>query len=190
MAVAERVAAPATLRPAPFGSRLAAYILDWLVAFILSCIFLAIGGLILLVTSDMGAGNPPDRAMYAALIAAAMVAPVWLVITLAGWTFAGRSVGKLALNLRIVTRDGEPPGILRALGRLLVALVETAPLAAVPPSAVVVWLVDDVPSGLRLTWPLGLALLVPLVSVVCALVDREHRALHDLASGTRVISEA
>ncbi len=189
MAVAERVASLSAVRPAPFASRLLAYLLDWLVAFILTCVFLAAGGLIVLIASDMAREDAPDRAMAAGVATAAMAAPVWLVVTLTGWTMAGRSAGKLALDLKIVTRRGRPPGFGRALIRLTVALIESAPLAAAPVVAVLMYLADDSRAALRLGAPAAAGLLIPLASAICTLADRQHRALHDFAAGTRVVRE-
>lgn len=172
---------------APFGSRLAAQVLDWLVTFILTSAFMVAAGLYLLISSDMARRDPSDRAILTAALVAAMAVPAWCVVTLAGFTWHGRSVGKLAMNLRVVAGDGRPPGIGRSLVRLVVYILELAPLAAIAPviALVLAWR----PAGVLVPAlvALGGAAVLPLVSLGLVLRDREHRALHDLLAGTVVI---
>ena len=179
-----------TLPVASLGSRFAAYVLDWLVMFIISCLLLALGGLIVLLSSDMGGRDPSDRALNGALLVASLAAPVWFVMTLAGWLWQGQTIGKMALRLRIVGPDGEPPGLGRALARMALYVIGNLPAAALVPAFVAVALLrrqGDVPTFLALP---ALALTAPaLVSVLLLLFDRQHRALHDWVAGTRVISD-
>ena len=188
MAVAEHPAMAPTAYPAGFAARLAAYVLDWLVTFILACVCTASAGLLLLLTSDMGRTDPPDRAIYAALIIATLVVPVWFVMTLAGWTWEGRSIGKLAMNLRILDRRGHPPGVWRAMLRLAVYIVENVPVAALAPTMAAALLLRSQPVLPVIGAAFSLSLLVPLVSTVLVLHDRRHRALHDFIAGTVVVS--
>lgn len=189
MTVADRPAIAIAAAPAPLGSRLAAYLLDWLVTFILACVFVSAAGLLLLVASDMGRTDPPDRVLYAALLVAAMVVPVWVLVTLLGWSWHGQSVGKLAMNLRIVDRGGAAPGLGRALVRLAVYTVENLLLLLAPLGGAAAWWLRSrgLPPPLLLAPPA--ALLVPFVSVALLLVDREHRALHDRLAGTWVVAD-
>jgi uncharacterized RDD family membrane protein YckC len=171
------------------GSRLAAYLLDWLVMFILVCVFLAVAGLVLLLASDMGRRDPSDRAIDVAIIIASLVVPVWLVLTFAGWSWQGRSVGKLAMNLRIVNRRGLPPGPGRSAVRLLVYVVENLPLTIALPIAGVSWLLRAHAAGRVIAIAAVASLALPLVSLLLALGDRAGRTLHDRAAGTHVIAE-
>lgn len=187
MTVADHPLAAARVRYAGFGSRLAAYLLDWLVTFILTCLFLAGAGLFLLAASDMGRRDPTDQDMVWFIAIASLSAPVWLALTLGGWAWYGRSVGKLAMNLRIVTSAGNRPGFLRAAVRVLVYTVESAPLAAAIPAAAAAWMLrGHLPFSIVLA-AIGGSLLLPLLSGVLLQRDRYHRSLHDLLSGTRVI---
>ena len=188
MTVAERSQSPPAL-PASVASRIAAYALDWLVTFILACLFLSAAGLLLLVATDMGRRDAPDGAIYAALIVASLVVPVWLVVTLAGWAWSGRTVGKLAMNLRVVDRDGRPPGWPRAAVRLVVYLLESLPLAVLAPAVAAGVLLRARPLGAYLLVGGAALLLLPLVSLVLALRDGAHRALHDRVAGTVVRAE-
>jgi uncharacterized RDD family membrane protein YckC len=189
VAVAQRPAAPIASPPASIGGRLAAYALDWVVAFILTCVFLAAGGLVLLVTSDMGREDPPDRALVAALVIASLVVPVWFVMTLTGWTWYGRSVGKLAMNQRIVDGRGGPPGLGRSLLRLFVYVVENAPMAMLLPLAVAAWVTRERTLLLPALAGSAVVLPVPLVSAVLMMIDRRRRSLHDRVAGTLVVDD-
>lgn len=188
-AVAEHAGPRITAEPAPLGARLIAFLLDWLVTFILVCLFTASAGLVLLIASDMGREDPPDRALYAALLIASLVVPVWAVLTLTGWVWHGRSAGKLAMNLQVVDSSGRPPGIPRAAARLVVYMLENAPIAMVAPVVLGMTLLRAhavVPQALA---ALAAALVLPVISAALALRDPRHRTLHDLAAGTLVVAQ-
>jgi uncharacterized RDD family membrane protein YckC len=176
----------APLRPARAGLRLVAYLVDWLVMVILGSVLVSVGGLQLYLASGRGRHDAPDGSIYAFLLISVLVLPLWLLVTLVGWA-AGRSVGKLALGLRIVDRRGRRPGLLRSLGRLLVFLLENLPLFAAV-ALIAAWAtVDDAPG-----WTLPLALLLLLVPVLTlgpSLRALGGRPLHDRAAGTLVIEE-
>ncbi len=188
MVVADGTERHLIVEPAGFGSRLAAYLLDSLVAFIISCLCAASAGLLLLINSDMGRKDPSERAIYAALIVASLAAPIWLVMTLHGWTAHGRTIGKLAMNLRIVDGRGRNPSLARALPRMVVYLLESLPLAGVAPVAALAYLLQT-PVVPRVLVATGLALLVPLISVALALGHPRRRALHDIVAGTLVVRD-
>jgi uncharacterized RDD family membrane protein YckC len=168
--------------------RLVAYVVDWLVTVIIASVLVSIGGLQLYLASDRGTTDPPDWAVYVFLGIALLALPIWLVMTLAGWSTSGRSIGKLATGLRIVDRRGRRPGFLRSLLRVAVYCVENTPFV-VAPAVVALQLVADeaLPA-----WSLPVALLLLLgamVALLPALVSRGGRTLHDLAAGTTVVEE-
>jgi len=177
----------ATLRPARAGLRLLAYVVDWLVTVILGSVLISIGGLQLYLASGRGRHDAPDGAIYAFLIISLLVVPLWVAITLAGWA-RGRSVGKLALGLRIVGPAGRRPGIWRALGRLSVFALESLPLLGAMAVLVVGAQADDTLP--RWTIPAALlVLLASLGSLLPALRRLGGRPLHDVAAGTLVVEE-
>jgi uncharacterized RDD family membrane protein YckC len=183
---AVRRAAPA--RRARVGLRLAAYVVDWLVTVIVASTLISVGGMQLWLATDRGTQDAPNASLYAFLVLAPLALPLWLLVTLAGWSYAGRSVGKLAMGLRIVDQRGRPPGLRRGAARLAVFLPENLALIAAPAAialrlaagdALPVWVV-----------PLGvLLLLAALAALAPALVNRGGRALHDIAAGTVVVEE-
>lgn len=189
MAIAERPGMESAAAPAGFGRRVGAYVLDWLVGFILTCLFAAAAGLALLRASDMGGRDPSDRAIYTALVIALAVVPAWAALTWAGWTWSGQSVGKVAMNLRIVGPAGRSPGPGRAVVRLIVYMAENALLVALLPMLAVALLFRSrVPAG-TLIVIMAAALIIPAFSAVLALRGPTHRALHDRVAGTTVIAE-
>ncbi|MFN8556252.1 MAG: RDD family protein [Dehalococcoidia bacterium] len=186
---AARQAEMRPIHPASLGARLGAYVLDWLVGFIVTCALLAAAGLVLLLASDMGRQDPPDRALYAALGVAGLTLPLWLALTLVGWTWRGQSIGMTAIGLRVVDWYGDPPSLPRALLRLIIYTLENAPLAAIGPIAGAALALRAQANLTQALAGLGVALLAPLVSLAIALVDRYGRAPHDLIAGTLVIAE-
>lgn len=143
------------LRPARLGSRMLAFVVDLSlqVAFglVVATVMLP---LTLPRSSAFGHG-----VLVVATILVFVAAPV-LVETLTG----GRSVGKLALGLRVVRVDGGPIGFRHALTRALVGLAVEWPGLLVPP----------------VSWLLCLGVMVG---------QRSGRRLGDLAAGTLVVHE-
>ena len=74
----------------------------------------------------------------------------------------GRTLGKMAARIRAVRTDENPMSLTRAAWREVV--VKMGP-SLLPEPIFLIWLIDDF-------WPLW---------------DRQNRALHDMAAGTRVV---
>jgi uncharacterized RDD family membrane protein YckC len=184
---------PATSRAVPLRRaravlRLIAYLVDWLVTVIITSILVSIGGLQLYIASDRGTQEAPDTAAYAFVVITLLIVPIWLVMTLAGWSVSGRSVGKLAAGLKIVDRRGRPPGFFRSFLRLIVYVLENAPLV-VGPGVFLLWAVSDeaLPA-----WALpvaGFLFLLAVATLLPAVLSSVGRPLHDLVAGTTVVEE-
>jgi uncharacterized RDD family membrane protein YckC len=147
------------VRVARLGSRALALIMDITVQVILLYTFAVAAGLMLLVM-----GNAADDALAIALYT--IIVAVVLIGYPAGseTLFRGRTLGKLAVGLRVVRVDGGPIRFRHAFTRALV--------------------------GVALEWP-GLVL-VPLtwvVSLGTMLAQPQGRRIGDLAAGTLVIHE-
>ena len=184
--VASGRAAPARLaRP---WLRLAAYVVDWLVTVIVASVLVSIGGLQLYLASDRGMQDPPDGSVYVFLGLALLALPIWMVMTLAGWSTSGRSVGKLATGLRIVDRFGRPLGVVRSVVRFAVYGVENVPVVAAPVVAAL-WLVADDALPVWTVPVTAFLLFGSVVALLPALVSHGGRTLHDIAAGTTVIEE-
>ncbi|MFI6328648.1 RDD family protein [Micromonospora chersina] len=146
------------VRAARLGSRVLALLID-LVAQLVVAMLLSAGLSVLVVSL-------PGDLMDAALAGALQL--VVLVLVLVGYPvlmerFAGgRTLGKLAVGLRVVRADGGPVGVGQSLTRALV--------------------------GVAVEWPgLVLPLLSWAASVTVMLTDPRGRRLGDLVAGTLVV---
>lgn len=99
---------------APFGRRLIALVIDWLIAS-LSAVALA------------GASYPPDNVKQNLVITAFFVAEVALTTGLVGF-----SIGKRLVGLRVEGPDGQPIGVLRAVARTILICLVIPPLVTNP----------------------------------------------------------
>ncbi|MDW5329886.1 RDD family protein [Plantactinospora sp. KLBMP9567] len=149
------------IRAARLGSRVLALLVDVLVQITLAVILLSCAGILL--SSLVGPGLLDGAALRG-------LQTVGVVLILVGYPVAcetlnsGRTVGKLAVGLRVVRADGGRVGFRQALTRSLV--------------------------GVAVEWPgLVLPLLTWAVGVTVMLTDPRGRRLGDLAAGTLVIHD-
>jgi uncharacterized RDD family membrane protein YckC len=105
-----------SMTPASYGKRVAAYIIDWLIAVVPSIVFLVVGTIFLFSENLVGIG----------VIFILIGALAWLVIGLWNKVFregkTGQSVGKSQMNIALVDADtGNPLGAGRCFLREFVA---------------------------------------------------------------------
>ncbi|HEU4978187.1 MAG TPA: RDD family protein [Solirubrobacteraceae bacterium] len=134
---------------ASWWSRVAAALLDGLIVFVVA----------VAVTVLVGAGGGGGTAARTAggfvfLLVALLYAPLLLA------TNEGRTIGKQALSIRVVTDDARPPGWGTAILREVL-----------------------------LKGIFGVIGIVLVIDVLVPLFDRRNRALHDMAAHTRVVSD-
>ena len=79
---------------------------------------MAVAGLVIFLTSDYGAVDPPDRSYYTALTIIAAMVPIWLLYHALLWGTTGRTAGLWLMDLRVVRRNGARIGMWRALLRV------------------------------------------------------------------------
>jgi uncharacterized RDD family membrane protein YckC len=119
------------LRYASFETRLVAFVLDMIVLFSVFLLFTSVAGLQLLLRSDFGDVDPPDSAFYlAAIILLIYFFPLFPLYFLALWVWRGQTVGKVAMAIKVVRRDGRRLGVGTALLRLVGYLFSTLLLFA------------------------------------------------------------
>jgi uncharacterized RDD family membrane protein YckC len=119
------------LRYASFETRLVALVLDVIVLFSVLLLFVTVAGLQLLLRSEFGDIDPPDSAFYlAAIIILVYFFPFFPLYFLTLWVWRGQTVGKMAMAIKVVRRDGHPLGVGTALLRLVGYLFSTLPLFA------------------------------------------------------------
>jgi uncharacterized RDD family membrane protein YckC len=111
------------LAHAGVGSRLVAAAID-------VALQIVAGIVLVLITSDLASGT--DSAAFAAVIVVELVLVVAGYPILMEWLNRGRTVGKLAMGLRVVRDDGGPIGFRQALVRGLAGLVLEKPGIAFP----------------------------------------------------------
>ncbi|SCL54082.1 Uncharacterized membrane protein YckC, RDD family [Micromonospora citrea] len=146
------------VRAARIGSRVLALMIDILVQLALA--------LVLSLTAAVVFANLPTGLVDDALAGGA--ATVGLILVLVGYPVLcerlnhGRTLGKMAVGLRVVSADGAPVGLRQSLTRALV--------------------------GVAVEWPgLVLPLLSWVAGVAVMLSDRRGRRLGDLVAGTLVV---
>lgn len=167
-------------RPVLFGGdmplilrRVGAWLIDFTIAFFVVFVAASIAG----VAPSPEAAMEPDQADQTGLV-------VWLVAVpfVYRWGMQsafGYTLGKLGMGLRLVDRDGQPPGPIDVLNREAVQLVLLYAWQVVPQSAI-----DAVP------FMTTLLILGPLGDVYSMFRRRDSRALHDLPARTQVIRVA
>jgi uncharacterized RDD family membrane protein YckC len=148
------------VRVARLGSRVLALLLDIMVELFLFGILLYVSETLVLTVAGSLADEALSRAVGIVVIVVTLVGYPVVMETLLG----GRTLGKLALGLRVVRDDGGPIGFRQALIRAL--------------------------TGVALEWPgLLLPLLTWLVALTTMLVNPQSKRIGDLMAGTIVIHE-
>ena len=164
-------------RPALFGGdmplimrRVGAWLIDFTIAFFVVFVAASIAG----VVPGPEAATETDQTGLVVWLVAVPFVYRWAMQSALGYT-----VGKLGMGLRLVDRDGQPPGPMAVLNREAVQLVLLYAWQVVPQSAV-----DAVP------FVTTLLILGPLGDVYTMFRRRDTRALHDVPAGTQVIRVA
>lgn len=117
-----------TLPYASFSLRTVAFILDGMVSVSVFALFVAIGGLQILIRSN-GGDDPTDSATYTGLAIAfsSLLFLPWYFI--AAWWWKGQTLGMMAVNIAVTDREGNLPSFRQAFLRALVYPLSFAPLA-------------------------------------------------------------
>ncbi len=114
------------LRYASFETRLVAFVLDAIVLFSVLALFFVVAFLQILLRSDFGEVDPPDSAFYLAAIILLVYffafLPLYFVVLLA---WRGQTVGKMAMDIKVVRSDGRPVGLGTAILRLIGYMLST-----------------------------------------------------------------
>lgn len=99
---------------ASLGRRSLAFLIDALLVLVLASVVLAVPG----------AGFYDDHTVAAGLIFFAVATAVFNYFAISEWKWGGRTVGKKALGIRVLTEDGEALGFAAASMRNLLRLVD------------------------------------------------------------------
>ncbi len=177
---------------ASLSARFFAYLIDSVVLLGFVLAFLALAGLVLWLSSNLGKEDPPDSAYYAFIgifIGGTIIS--WSVFNIVLMLWRRQTAGQYIAGLRIVCADESTPStgqtLLRwfALHPLLfhpLLIPVWALFAAITVSLTLSQFVFAVTLGL-----VALCIVAPAAALVAALLDRDRRSLYDRASGTIVI---
>lgn len=183
----------ATARPvAHLNARISAYLVDSVVLLAFVLVFFVIGGSILLLTSDLGKGDAPDSAYYAAVA-------VFLGGTLLSWTafnlalmrWRGQTAGMYVVGIKAVSADDPVLTTERTFLRWfglhpLLFHPFLLPIWAIFSLLVVSFTLNQVVLVVTLALVL-LCLVSPAANLLAAILDPERRTLHDRLARTLVV---
>jgi uncharacterized RDD family membrane protein YckC len=162
--VKELALRPSAAPLSPWWRRVLAYILDGRLIFAVeNLISLALGRGITIVR------HQSESHRLVTLLITLVVATVYYGAFMSRTN--GRTLGKLALGIRVVRTDGRAMTVARAVWRQVVIIHLIPGLIDLPGRQPVLLLLVSVLVLADALWPLW---------------DRENRALHDMAAGTRV----
>lgn len=175
------VAPPRTVaRLASLEMRIVAFVLDLVVLFICGSLFFALGGLVLLMSTNFGESDATDAAFNAFLIIWASSGLVWMLLEVVLTSWIGATIGKLIMGLKVVRRNGRHPALWRSFVRFIG--YQVAPMLVA--GAWALGLLSD--PALRLA-VLAIAGFVFILSFGMVFFVKGRRALQDVLAGTYVI---
>lgn len=172
------------------SARVLAYLIDSVVLFCFSIIFLLAAGMVLFLDSNQGRDQISDAEAWAFVGIMTSMVPAWLLVTWATYQRMGQTVGQFVLGLRVQNEDGTSPR-----GRqLLLYLLALHPLLFHPLFCGVWFLFAYVGISLAnsdAVFVLGvmlglLSLVAPLIGLVFLLSDPQRRTIHDRLAGLRL----
>lgn len=183
----------ATARPvAHLNARISAYLVDSVVLLAFILVFFVIGGSVLIFTSDLGKGDPPDSAYYASVaifLGGSLLS--WTAFNLALMRWRGQTTGMYVIGIRTVGDDRPALTTRRTLLRWfglhpLLFHPFLLPIWAIFSLLVVSFTLSQVVLVVTLALVL-LCLVSPAASLLAMLLHSERRALHDRLAGTLVV---
>jgi uncharacterized RDD family membrane protein YckC len=182
---------PAVPEHAGLGSRLFAYLLDSLVLFGFTMVFVTVAFLNIFLRSDSGRTDPTDATIWQSAALLMLTVPAWFLFNIVFASKRGQSVGQFVVGLRPATRSGGSPGLIR----LIVYWLALHPLLFHPILAAFWFLFAYIVLALAEHGPVVIALVTiglvsavaPFASLLFALGDPQRRGIHDLIAGTRVV---
>jgi len=172
------------------GARILAYLIDSVVLFCFSIVFLVAASLVLFVDSDEGRDEISNGEGWAVVALLLANLPAWVLCGVVLCLKRGQTVGQYLMGLSIVAEDGSPP----RLGRLVTYWLALNPLVFHPIMSAVwlftAWLLVAKTTNEVLVIVAGaLALLcfvAPVAGLAFMLSDPQRRTIHDRLSGLRV----
>jgi len=172
------------------GARILAYLIDSIVLFCFSIVFLVAASLVLFMDSDQGRDEITNGESWAVIGLLLANLPAWVLCNVLLTHKRGQTVGQYVMGLGIVAEDGSQP----ELGKLATYWLALNPLVFHPIMAAVwlflVWvLLAKTTNEVAVIVAASMALLcfvAPVAGLAFMLSDPQRRTIHDRLSGLRV----
>jgi uncharacterized RDD family membrane protein YckC len=170
------------VRYASFEARVAAGLIDAVVFFIIGALLIAVGSLIVLISSDFERVEPSEFAVNLFWACAASIVPVALLFLFVSLAWKGQTVGKSVMQIMVIRSDGRPLGILGSMGRVIGLLVYPLFLGA---GALGGYALRE--TMWQAVLSIGVAVTLVSAGLLWAAFDPHRRTLHDRIAGTIVV---
>jgi uncharacterized RDD family membrane protein YckC len=172
------------------GARILAYLIDSVILFCFSMIFLVAAFLVLFIDSEDAREDITNGEGWAVIFILLANLPAWILCSVLLCWKRSQTVGQYLMGLSIAKEDGSRPG----LGELATYWLALHPLVFHPLMSMVwlflAWLLlAKTTSEVMVIIAFSMALLcfvAPLAGLLLMLSDAQRRALHDRLSGLRV----
>lgn len=170
------------VRYASFESRVAAGLLDALVLFIIAALFVAVGALVVLISSDFERVEPSETAINLFWVCTVAVIPAALLYLFISYAWKGQTIGKSVMQIMVIRSDGRLLGVLGAVGRVIGVLIYPLFLGA---GALGGYALRD--TAWQAVAAVAVAALFIAAGILWAAFDQHRRTLHDRIAGTIVV---
>ena len=169
-------------RYATFEGRVVAGAMDLLVLFIIAALLLSGGSLVVLISSDFERVAPSGMAINLFWGFAGAIAPAWFLYFFIGLAWKGQTVGAAVMQLMVIRSDGQPLGIIGAVGRVIGLCFYVLVLAGGVTAAYFVRNSANIAAGV-----VTATFVVITLGFLIAAFDRRRRTLQDRIAGTIVV---
>lgn len=170
------------VRYASFESRVAAGLLDGLVFLTIAALLVAIGSLVVLVSSDFERVEPSDSALNLFWVCAVAIVPAILLYLFISYAWKGQTIGKVVMQIMVIRSDGRLLGVLGAVGRIIGVLIYPLFLGA---GAIGGYALRE--TLWQAMVAVGAAAFLIALGLLSAVFDSHRRTLHDRIAGTIVV---
>jgi uncharacterized RDD family membrane protein YckC len=169
-------------------ARIGGYAVDMVIFAAIAMIVVVFAGFLLLATTDWAKKDPSDPQFYLFLGIIGVGAPLaWTVLNVCLLATRGQTGGQYVAAIRLVSESGDriSPRAAAVWWFCFNPLLFSWPMACVAglPLAAVLAAVPKVSTLAFLLALLTICLASPLIALVSALLDGQHRALHDRIAG-------
>jgi uncharacterized RDD family membrane protein YckC len=174
-----------SLQYASFESRVVAGTLDVLVLFIIACLLVTAGSLIVLISSDFERTDPSSMSINIFFGCVGCILPCFLLYFFISLAWRGQTVGAAVMQIIVIRSDGKALGVLGAMARVIALLVYVLIFAGGIIGAILVR-----HSTAEAAAAVGGACFLAAVGFISAAFDARRRTLHDRIAGTIVVRAA